>query len=201
MDDQSILQLIRTGKNDLALNALYRSFPAIRNLIRSKGGHRSDAEDIFQEALLILLRKAAQPDFQLTAKLSTYLYSVCRHLWNDTQRRRQPTVPFEDIAAHNEIASKDPAEPPGLTAGEEIGLAAAIRDESRIRLAEQALNDLKDRCRELLLLFYKRQLSLKVIAAQMGYTTEASAKNQKYKCLEAARNRLKELRQQQTQIV
>ncbi len=72
MDDQPILDLIRTGRNDLALNALYRNFPAIRRLVRSRGGNTKDAEDIFQEALLILLKKIAQPEFQLTAKLSTY---------------------------------------------------------------------------------------------------------------------------------
>jgi hypothetical protein len=49
MDDQTILELIRTGKNDLALNALYRNFPAIRKLVRSCGGSTRDAEDIFQE--------------------------------------------------------------------------------------------------------------------------------------------------------
>ncbi len=186
MDDQTIVQMIRTGRNDIALNALYRNFPVIRRLIRSRGGNTKDAEDIFQETLLILIKKAAQPEFQLTAKLSTYLYSVCGYLWNDHLRRQKRQVPFEEAT--------------DLSAAEETNLAEAMRRESRIRLAEQALDDLRDRCRELLLLFYKRQLSIKAIAAKMGYGTENSAKNQKYKCLEAARTRLKEL-QQQTQTL
>jgi RNA polymerase sigma factor (sigma-70 family) len=184
MDDQPILELIRTGRNDLALNALYRNFPAIRRMIRARGGTYSDTEDIFQEALLILLKRAAQPEFQLTAKLSTYLYSVCTYLWNDHLKHQRPQVALEETT--------------DLSAAEETDLTAAIRRESRIRLAEQALNDLKYRCRELLLLFYQQKLSLKAIALKMGYGTENSAKNQKYKCLEAARTRLKEL-QQQTQ--
>jgi DNA-directed RNA polymerase specialized sigma24 family protein len=60
-------------------------------------------------------------------------------------------------------------------------------------LAEKVLQELKDRCRELLLLFYQDKLPLRDIALRMGYTSENSTKNQKYKCLEAARNRLKEL--------
>jgi RNA polymerase sigma factor (sigma-70 family) len=186
MDDKTIVQMIRTGRNDIALNALYRDFPVIRRLIRSRGGNIKDAEDIFQEALLILLKKAAQPEFELTAKLSTCLYSVCCFLWNDHLKRQKRQVPFEETT--------------DLGAAEETDLAEAMRRESRIRLAEQALYDLRDRCRELLLLFYERQLSLKAIAAKMGYGTESSAKNQKYKCLEAARTRLKEL-QQQTQTL
>lgn len=186
MDDQTIVQMIRTRRNDMALNALYRNFPMIRRLIRSRGGNLKDAEDIFQEALLIFLKKAAQPEFQLTAKLSSYLYSVCGYLWNDHLKRQKPEISFEEAI--------------DLSPAEETDLAAAIRRESRIRLAEQALGDLKDRCRELLLLFYQHQLSLKAIATKMGYGTENSAKNQKYKCLEAARTRLKEL-QHQTQTL
>lgn len=169
MDEQSIIQMIRTGKNDLALNALYRNFPMIRRLIRSRGGSTKDAEDIFQESLIILLNKARNPQFQLTAKLSTYLYTVSRYLWNDQQKHRLPLVP-EPFA--------DRADEP-------------TAEESRIRLAEEIINNLKDRCRELLLLFYHDQLDLNSIAERMGYSSANTAKNQKYKCLETARTQLR----------
>ena len=187
MDDQRILELIRTRKNDLALNALYRNFPAIRKLVRSRGGSTRDAEDIFQEALIILIHKLKK-DFRLSAQLSTYLYGVCRLLWNEQLRKRRPQVTL-DIPSKSELSD-----------AEEADLHAHLQHESRIRLAEQALNELKDRCRELLLVFYHSQLSLKEITAKMGYRSENSTKNQKYKCLEAARTRLKEL-QHQTQIL
>src|SRR6202012_290891 len=92
MDDQTIVQMIRIGRNDVALNSLYRNFPMIRRIIRSRGGNIKDAEDIFQEALLILLKKVAQPEFHLTAKLSPYLYSVCNYLWNDHLKRKKPEI-------------------------------------------------------------------------------------------------------------
>jgi len=195
MDDQSILQLIRTGKNDLALNALYRNYPTIRKMIRARGGTTKDAEDVFQETLIILLRKAADPQFRLTAQLTTYLYSVARFVWNDQLRNRR--APVSDNVS-------DLADRPALTSdlADYPDLAGTLADECRIRLAEQALGDLKDRCRELLLLFYQAQLSLAAIAAKMGYSSENSAKNQKYKCLESARSRLKQLELlQQTQTL
>lgn len=74
-------------------------------------------------------------------------------------------------------------------------LSVAIVQEERAKLAEKVVAELKDRCRELLLLFYEGGLKLKDIATRMGYSSENVAKNQKYKCLEAARNRLKELKQ------
>jgi RNA polymerase sigma factor (sigma-70 family) len=174
MDDQSILKLIRAGKNDVALNALYRNYPAIRKMVRARGGSTKDAEDVFQEALIILLRKAADPQFRLTAQLTTYLYGVARFVWNDQLRKRRS--PIADDLTH---------------LADYADLAGALDDEPRIRLAEQIINNLKDRCRELLLLFYHDHLDLHTIAERMGYSSANTAKNQKYKCLEAARNQLK----------
>ena len=201
MDDQTILELIRTGKNDLALNALYRNFPAVRKLVRSRGGNTRDAEDIFQEALIILIRKLKK-DFRLSAQLSTYLYGVCRLLWIEQLRKRRLHVSFDSSTGTVPVNDGTSAIPfkGGLNAADEADLHTHLQHESRIRLAEQALNELKDRCRELLLVFYHSQLSLKEITAKMGYGSENSTRNQKYKCLEAARTRLKEL-QHQTQTL
>jgi hypothetical protein len=44
----------------------------IRKLIRSRGGDQKDAEDIFQEALIILIRKIKSPGFALTAQPGIY---------------------------------------------------------------------------------------------------------------------------------
>jgi len=40
-----------------------------------------------------------------------------------------------------------------------------------------------DKCRELLILFYFRRLSLKEIAAELDYSNTDSVKSQKYKCI------------------
>jgi len=181
MHDEAIIELIRTHKTHKALTALYKHLPMVRTLIRGKGGSTEDAEDIFQEALIILCRRAVDPAFVLTAQLSTYLYSVCRFLWKDELRRRNhyPTQEFDT----------------GLSGAEVQELETLLENEQQAKLAEKVLNELGDRCRELLLLFYKGGMKLKDIAAGMGYSSEATAKNQKYKCLEGARNRLKELKQ------
>jgi RNA polymerase sigma factor (sigma-70 family) len=174
MTDHKILDLLRTGDSDLAINALYHHYPMIRKLVRANRGTAKDAEDVFQETLLVLLNKAADPQFQLTAKLSTYLYSVARFIWNDQLKKQKPHVPYDEI----------PDQP---------DLADALADENRARLAETVITELQERCRELLVLFYLGKTSLKDIAAKMGYSSENTAKNQKYKCLETARTRLKQL--------
>lgn len=181
MHDQKIIELIRMDKSDKALAALYKHFPMIRKLVRAQGGNAQDAEDIFQEALIILCRKVNDPGFVLTAKLSSYLYSISRFTWKDELKKRKMTV---SIDIENDERNT------GLDEWEDL-----LLQESRARRAEKILNDLGERCRELLLLFYKGGLKLKDIAARMGYNSESTARNQKYKCLEGARNKLKEMKQ------
>ena len=181
MHDQKIIELIRTDNNDKALAALYKHFAMMRKMILSKGGNTEDAEDIFQEALIIFCRKAKEPGFELTAQLSTYLFSICRFLWKDELKRRKP---FRVIDLET-----------GFKQDEEKVMEELIENETKAKLAEKVLNELGERCRELLLLFYKEGFKLKDIASRMGYNSENTAKNQKYKCLEGAKNRLKELKQ------
>jgi RNA polymerase sigma factor (sigma-70 family) len=181
MTDPQIIELIRTDKSDKALTALYRHFPMILKLVRSYGGNRHDAEDIFQEALIILCKKIKDPGFILTARLSTYLFSVCRFLWKDELKKRKLLVASDFETGFDEAIEKD--------------MEQLHEQEQQAKLAEKVLNELGDRCRELLVLFYTMQLKLKEIALKMGYNSENTAKNQKYKCLEAAKNRLKELQQ------
>jgi len=181
-----IVETIRSDQNSKALTALYKHYPMVRRLIRTTGGTTKDAEDIFQEALIILIKKIRTENFQLTAQPGTYLFSVSRYLWKDELKRRNRQVPHDLLTDDNGTALRDTETP---------GLKELLEDESRIKLAEQALSELKDRCRELLLLFYHGDLRLKEIAARMGYSSENTAKNQKYKCLEAAKNRLRKLKQ------
>jgi RNA polymerase sigma factor (sigma-70 family) len=181
MHDQKIVELLRSDKNDKALAALYAHFPMTRKMIASHGGNTQDAEDIFQEALIIFCRKAKDPGFQLTARISTYLFSVCRFLWKDELKKRKP---------HTSVDMET-----GLTQSEEAALENISALEEKAKLAEKVLDELGERCRELLVLFYNTGLKLSDIARRMGYNTENTAKNQKYKCLERAKSRLKELKQ------
>ncbi len=186
MNDQKLIELIRTGRSAVALNRLYHHFPATRKMVLVNGGSTSDAEDVFQEGLIILMRKVGEPDFELTAQLGTFLFAICRFVWKDEVKRRKRLV-ITDITSGVD-----------QTLAEEIEIA--IANEEYAKLAERVLKELKDRCRELLELFYYGHLKMQEIARKMGYASENAAKNQKYKCLETARNNLRELRQSTTGI-
>ena len=171
--------MIKTQKTGAAMLELYKSLPVVENLIRSKGGNKEDARDIYQEALIIFCRRAKDEQFRLTAAIGTYLYSTCRFLWKDELKRR------------NKTSFEFGSELPG---SEEQELLEAIETEQKYQLAEQALSTIGDRCLELLKLFYYKSMRMVDIASNMGFSSEKIAKNQKYKCLERARKNLRELK-------
>lgn len=181
MSDELIIELIKSNKEDKAFRALYKHFPMIRKMIISNGGKKEDAEDVFQEALIILYKKVLYTEFRLTSKLSTYLYSVCRFLWKDILIKNGKQE-FSVMAG-----TMDEVEDSMWTEMKE--------QESALEVSEKIINELGDRCKEILMLFYIEAIKLKEIASKMGYSSENTAKNQKYKCLEAAKKKLKELKQ------
>lgn len=171
MKDQQVLDWIRVGKQQKAYKQLYSHFATIRKMIRENGGNKEDAEDIFQEALIIFSRKCEDPSFELTSQVSTYLYSVSRFLWNDELKKRQRlsiTTADPDIRQDDEW--------------EEL-----IHQEEKFKKAETVLSKIGEKCLQLLKFFYLDNKSMKEIAKKMELSSEKIAKNQKYKCLERAK--------------
>lgn len=175
MEDQKIIELIRGHKHDKVFTTLYNYFPVVKKMILANGGKPEDAEDIYQEALIVFYRKANESDFKLTSSINTYLYSICRFMWMD-QSRKQQKQPFVEI-------QKDFVN--------ETEFSTEVEAEGQFKLAEKVISELGERCKELLIQFYFHSKKLKDIAVKMGYNSENTAKNQKYKCLEAAKMKLK----------
>ena len=138
------------------LEQLYKLYlPETVSWIRSQGGNRSDALDIFQDSLLILHRKANAPDFELSTSLAAYLAGVRRYLWWHRQRKknRRSEVTLTEQAA---FIIEDNIE------------SELIGSEKR-RLFQEKLNQLGADCQQLLKSFFAGE-ALKTIADQMGFT-------------------------------
>lgn len=169
MSDDKIMELFKNDKRDKAFIALYKLFPRIEKLILSKGGTKADAHDVFQEALIILNRNLEKSDFKLTASFYTYLYSVSRFVWKDTQKQ------FSKQELHN-------------LENEQVSIFDAVIEEKKYQTAEHAFRELGERCQQLLQKFYLKKMSFKAIAEVMQFKSEKIAKNQKYKCLQKAKD-------------
>ena len=154
-----------------ALTQLYRqAFPAVRRLVQRQGGSAQDAQDVFQDALVVFYEQAAGGTLELTAAASTYLVGIARHRWQHELRRRA-RLPHElrpDDAEALATAEPEAAAEP----------AFAVLD---------YVERLGAKCKAMLLDFYYFQQPLTQIAAANGYRSVRSATVQKFKCLERLR--------------
>lgn len=169
MSDQDILVLFKKGHRDKAFKKLYHLYPRIEKLILSKGGSKADASDVFQEALIILNRNLETANFKLTSSFYTYLYSVSRFVWSDSQKSLNKQQ-LQELSV------------------QEIQIFQKVIEEKKYQLAEHAFSEIGKRCQQLLQLFYHKAMSFQDIATMMHFKSSKIAKNQKYKCLQKAKD-------------
>lgn len=180
MKDEHIIELLRNNHYQKATENLYGYFPVVKKLILKNNGSKQDAEDIYQEALVVLIRKVKDANFTLTSSLNTYLYSVCRFLWNDELKKKNKAIKVSDDGKLNSLKDEDFTE--------------HLKEESEYKQAEKAFNLLGEKCKELLQLFYFNKLSMKIITEKLKFNSEKVTKNQKYRCIEKAKENLKTLK-------
>ncbi|MCX6182058.1 MAG: sigma-70 family RNA polymerase sigma factor [Bacteroidetes bacterium] len=174
MSDNEIIELIKAGREDKALVKLYKLYPSIQRFLMNNGASKDEALDVYQDALYILCKKVKEGYFTLSAQLSTYLYSVCKLLWKQEQAKNSKTI---------NISIDLPEE-------EQNNIAEY---ENKLTMAEQALENLGEKCIEILKAFYHQGMRMEKIAQVFGFSSEKVAKNQKYKCLERAKLKYAEL--------
>ena len=154
-----------------ALTQLYRqAFPAVRRLVQRQGGSEQDAQDVFQDALVVFYEQLVGGALVLTASASTYLVSIARHHWQHEQRRRA-RLPHETLPDDSDSFAAEESE-----AATEPALAML-----------DYVERLGVKCRNVLLSFYYFQQPLEQIAEANGYRSVRSATVQKFKCLERLR--------------
>ena len=166
MTDREIIEHLRLNKYAVALKGMYTIFPLAKKFIKANSGTTEDAQDIFQDALVVLCKKVQSDQFILSVPLKTYLLAIVKNCWLQELRKRKKLPPGEN--------PEDIAE-------------TVIDEESGFIFAKAAFELLGEKCRQLLILFYFKKESYKNIATKLAFSDEKIAKNQKYRCLQKAK--------------
>lgn len=177
-DDHLLIGLAKGESKATAF--LYRKYrKPILLWLRTRGCDEHDAEDIFQEAILVLYSKAQEDAFRLQCQLSTYLLAVAKHIWlkKNRQQQKQSTDANTDLVEQNA----------DLIVDEDV----EYHQERELLFTKMAaaLDTLGSPCNALLKAFYYQKKSMQQITVEMGYSNMETTKNLKYKCL----NRLKKI--------
>jgi RNA polymerase sigma factor (sigma-70 family) len=167
--DDELLSALKQG-DDRSLNILYKTyFPMVVHFIVSNNGTEQEAKDVYQESVIVLYENLQIPHFELTCKVKTYIYSVCRRLWLKKLAEKSRYVgKIEDFESFVPFVRED---------------ADSEDKDMQFKVMKQALEKLGEPCRSILEDFFIHNFTMQQITEKMGYTNTDNAKNQKYKCL------------------
>lgn len=147
----------------------------VLQMVLSNNGSEADAKDVYQESIIVLYNKVKSGDFELSSKLKTYIYSVCRRIWlKKLSQKSNKECELKDV--HDFLPVEN-----DLEMHEARDLQYSKMEESMLMLGEP--------CRTIIQDFYMQNKSMQEICDKFGYTNPENAKTQKYKCLQ----RLKKL--------
>ncbi len=168
--DETLIASIQSGgpAREDALKRLYQ-LPGLREAVYRNvldhGGDRQDAQDVFQETLVLFDRNLREGRFEGKSSLRTYFVAIAKWRW--VTLRRQHGRYTELAPAHYDAEVDSPE-------------AETIRSEYR-DLFQEALGQIGERCRELLQL-YQLEYSMDEIAQRMQYSGADVAKKEAYRC-------------------
>lgn len=163
-NDETLVTEIRKGNRE-ALTQLYEgNFTAVKSYILKNNGGHDDVEDILQDAVIAVWQKVSRPDFELTAKLSTFLFAIAKNLWLKALNKSKRTEAMEEH--HEDLA---------FTTAPHI-------QRSDLQVVVQYMDKLGDTCKKLLHLFYFEEQDMKEIAVQLSFANSDTAKAKKYQC-------------------
>ena len=169
---KGLIEKVQSGDAQAeALLYLYlkeEAYPKLKKYLLNWGGHQEDAQDFFQEAVVVLINAIKEQKFKLSSlslrsqgnQLAAYLMSVTKNLWRKELRWRK----------------RDPI--PQSESVEEKWSMDLSTD-----LIQDAFESLGEDCQQLLKLYFKDNYSPRVIASKLGKKTEA-IKTQLSSCIE-----------------
>lgn len=156
----------------MVLRHVYKSyFWRVNAFIHDSHGDEQDAEDVFQEALVIIFQKLRDENFEIQCSFKTFFFSVCRYLW------------FRQLALRKQQAEANAAFPDQEDVFQlSDDVFHAIDDSAARRLVQKHFAKLGETCQKILQLF-ATHVSMKEIAEILG-VSEKFVKKKKFECKE-----------------
>jgi RNA polymerase sigma-70 factor (ECF subfamily) len=156
--DEALVERALSGESEAFGALAERYYRMVWILAYQKTGHRSDAEDVVQEAFVRAFR--ALGSLREGGKFASWLYNITLKLCIDLIRkrnRRDPTVPLDEEVLGRESGRHRQVMP--------VGHSMEVEEEhSRVL---KAMGRLPDKYRLVITLRYVKKMSYKAIAAHL----------------------------------
>ncbi len=161
-------------KDNSTIEYVYKAwFPSIESLVLRNSGDNMDAEDMFQDALVILYKKIVYDNLTLTCSLKTFLYAICKNLWFQRLQKKEKVSKVKMEIESDQYFETNTYE----------------MENAKYNLYRKHFLNLSNDCRKILVLFLQK-VSLKNIAKIMHHSSPDYTKTRKYLCKKELKKRI-----------
>jgi RNA polymerase sigma factor (sigma-70 family) len=170
-NDEILRGILRN--NSLILRHIYKQyFYKIHSFITNNSGDAEEANDIFQESIIVIYRKLKENSIILSnCSFETYLFSISKLLWlKQLQRKKESIVKVEDMHGYADTVIDD-------------DFSDIIRKNEKYKLFQDHFQKMGKDCQTILQLFFEK-VPIKQITEVMGYSSESYTKKRKHQCKE-----------------
>jgi RNA polymerase sigma factor (sigma-70 family) len=166
--DRKVIERIRNGDERALVDLYHNNIAMVRKYVLDNSGRPEDAEDMLQDALVVLWENVCHKNFDLTSKISTYVYSVVRNKWlREINKRKLGKV----TELNDTFADDEPID----------ALKSVIRSEE-FSVILRSIERLGPTCRKVLTMFYLEERGMEDIARALNFSNTDVAKAKKWQC-------------------
>ncbi len=159
------------------LDFIYKNyFQQIKVFINNNSGSDEDAQDMYQDGVLVIYQKIKSDNLTLNCSFNTYLYSVCRLLWLKQLEKRKKSIEYAEESEKLVELDDD--------------ILKFYNSNERYVIYQDHFRKLSQNCQKILELYMAR-IQLKEIANILGYKSDLYVKKRKHQCKEKLVNSIK----------
>jgi DNA-directed RNA polymerase specialized sigma24 family protein len=146
-----------------------KAFPNFARYVARMGGSFEEAQDIFQDTLVIYYERVASAQGEIIVSEKAYLLGIAKKLWLQRYQAKLKNQPLNDFDIE-------------VVPDEQMATGKILH----------YLETAGKKCMELLKAYYYDGLPVGNVATLFGYSSTHSASVAKYKCLEKVRETVKQ---------
>ncbi len=170
INQQEILENIRSGTGNKALTHLYENtLPKVRKYVLKNSGSKDEANDIFQDAVIIFFNKVKDDKYDPKMEIDAFIYTVARNLWIDKARRERRMVNYDHVQQFEYQTDNN-------------NQLTDMIDKEKTGAMRKVFEMLDEKCQKILNYYIYEKRSMKEISQLMGYSSEDVAKTNHYRC-------------------
>lgn len=169
--DEDIIKEIKRGNSEDVLLYLYKTTQhKLSNWIKKNNGSDTEAQDVFQDAVLSFYEYVLQDKFEIGQSVDGFIFTVGRNSWiNRSKQKRRIDLDSNNLENHSSDFTNN-----------EFNFD--LDDKQRSKEMNAILERVGERCKELLTYSIFFNMTMTDIAEKMGFGNADTVKTKNYKC-------------------